>query len=365
MLATTIDSARIGSWQVTGNRAAVALLNGAIDQGRVSHAYLFTGPDRVGKRTMAVDFARALNCNTEEAIAPASTDPKASVPCETCSACDRIARMSHPDVQLLTALSQTSKDADARSAQRRVMIGIDLIIDLQADAMLKPYEGRAKVFIIDDAHRMSPEASNALLKTLEEPPDSVHILLTAPSVELLPETIASRCHVVKLRSVPANEIEDALVNRFDVAREEARTLSKLSMGAPGWAIAASRDPSLLDARRQAVYRIVDVLASDLADRFDYAFEMTREFRQNRATALEEVARWLEILRDVAMLQNGLRENVIFDDRTDELGELAHALTPSDVAQAASAVGKTRDALMLNAFPQLAFDGMMLELPTPA
>ncbi len=364
MPGATPDGAQIGNWSIIGNRAAIALLNGAINQQRVSHAYLFIGPNRVGKRTMAVDFARALNCNANEVLTPGWSELQSAVPCGLCSSCDRIARLSHPDVQVVTSSTQSSKDPDGSAARRRVMIGIDLITDLQADAMLKPYEGRVKVFIIDEAHRMSSEASNALLKTLEEPPNSVHIVLTAPSPELLPETIASRCHIVRLRSVPSKLIEDALVDRFDLGPDEARTLAKLSMGAPGWAISALNDPSLLDTRRQAVARIVDVLRADLADRFDYASEMTREFRRDRNSALEEVARWLEVLRDIALLRHGLREHVVFEDRIDEMQMLAQAMSASDLAQATSAVEKTRNGLMSNAYPQLAFDGMMLEVPKP-
>ena len=94
-------------------------------------------------------------------------------------------------MRIIDATTQTSSDADEKAAQRRVMIGIDLIKDLQSDAILEPYEGRKKVFIIDEANRMSPDAANALLKTLEEPPSKVHIILTSTSADLLPETIAS------------------------------------------------------------------------------------------------------------------------------------------------------------------------------
>ena len=172
-------------------------------------------------------------------------------PCGQCSACDRIARSNFADVQIITSSTQSSKDPDAKAAQRRVMIGIELIKDLQSDAMLEPYEGRVKIFIIDEANRMSPDAANALLKTLEEPPSSVHIILTAPSAESVPETIASRCHLVRMRSVPPDVIADALIDRHSVPQTEAHTLAKMSMGSPGWAIAALNDPSLLDARKQS------------------------------------------------------------------------------------------------------------------
>ncbi|MYA58999.1 MAG: DNA polymerase III subunit [Chloroflexi bacterium] len=360
---TNVGSA--GSWQTIGNTAAITLLKGAIDQDRVSHAYLFTGPNRVGKRTLAVDFARALNCNAKDVTASGWADLQPDVPCGQCSACDRIARSNYADVQIITSATQTSKDADAKAAQRRVMIGIDLIKDLQSDAMLEPYEGRAKVFIIDEANRMSPDASNALLKTLEEPPNNVHIVLTSPSADLLPETITSRCHLVRLRPVPSEVTEEALTTRFNVASDEARDLAKMSMGAPGWAIAALNDPSLVDARRQSASRIIDVINFDLPARFDYSFEMSREFRRDRNLALDEVERWLEVVRDIAMIQNGLNQHVTYDDRIQELSELANALTLDEVAAAAGTVRRTRDALMVNALPQLAFDAMMLEVPSVA
>ena len=365
MLTASPDVASTARWNTIGNRAAITLLNGAIKQQRVSHAYLFIGPNRVGKRTLAVDFARALNCNAQDITASGWADLRPDVPCGQCSACDRIVRANFADVQIITSSTQTSKDQDARAAERRVMIGIDLIKDLQSDAILEPYEGRVKVFIIDEANRMSPDAANALLKTLEEPPSSVHIILTAPSAEAVPETIASRCHLVRLRSVPTDVITEALINRYDTQETEANTLAKMSMGAPGWGIAALNDPSLLDTRKQSASRIIDIVKADIPDRFDYAFQMTREFRSDRASALEEIARWIELLRDIAMLQNDLHQHVVFDDYIEDLSDLAKQLTQDDIARATSAVQKARDALMSNAYPQLAFDAMMLEVPSLA
>lgn len=365
MLTPSTDASLSDQWQTIGNRAAITLLNGAIEQQRISHAYLFTGPNRVGKRTLAIDFARALNCNAQDIAAPGWGDLQPAPPCGQCSSCDRIARSNFADVQIITSATQTSKDPTPQAAQRRTMIGIDLIKDLQSDAILEPYEGRVKIFIIDEANRMSQDAANALLKTLEEPPSSVHIILTTPSVESVPETIASRCHLVKLRSVQTETIAQALIDRHGVLRTEAQMLAKMSMGAPGWAIAALNDPSLIDARKQSASRIIDIIRADIPDRFDYAFKMTQEFRRDRFSALEEIERWMEILRDIAMLQNELNQHIVYNDRIEELTDLAKKLTTQDLARATSAAQKTRTALMSNAYPQLAFDAMMLETPTVA
>lgn len=365
MLADPANRQASGQWRTIGNPSAIAFLSGAIDQQRVSHAYLFVGPNRVGKHTLAIDFARALNCNAQDIVADGWAELRPEVPCGQCSSCDRIARHNHADVRTITSSTQTSKDADTKAGQRRTMIGIDLIKDLQSDAMLEPYEGRKKIFILDEANRMSPDAANALLKTLEEPPDKVHIVLTATSTDLLPETISSRCHLVKMRSVSTDVISEGLIERFDIDEDEAQSLAKMSMGAPGWAIAALGDPAMLDARNQSAARIIELFSADLVERFDYAAQMARQFRNDRATVMEDVARWMELTRDIAMLQNGLRQHIVFDDRIVDLDRLANTLTSDDVALAAAAIQKTRDALMVNASPQLAFDGMMLEMPTPA
>ena len=365
MLADTANVGVSGQWRTIGNPAAIAFLSGAINQQRVSHAYLFVGPSRVGKRTLAINFARALNCDAQYVVADGWSELTPYIPCGQCSACDRIARQSYADVRIIDATTQTSSDADEKAAQRRVMIGIDLIKDLQSDAILEPYEGRKKVFIIDEANRMSPDAANALLKTLEEPPSKVHIILTSTSADLLPETIASRCHLVKMRSVPKDVIADGLITDYEIDEDEAHSLAKMSMGAPGWAIATLSDPSMLDARNQSAARIIGLFSADLVERFDYASQMARQFRNDRIIVMEDVARWLEVTRDIAMLQNGLRQHLIFDDRIDELDRLAKTMTSDEVALAAAAIQKARDALMVNASPQLAFDGMMLEMPLAA
>ena len=362
MLVASQETRVSGKWDTIGNPAAIKLLSGAISQSRVSHAYLFVGPNRVGKRTFAIDFARALNCNAADVAVSEWAELAPDVPCGQCSACDRISRSNFADVQVINSATQTSVDKDAEAAKRRVMIGIDLIKDLQSDSIVKPYEGRVKVFIIDDAHRMSSDAANALLKTLEEPPENVHIILTSPASELLPETIVSRCHLVRLRSVPSEVIAQGLVTRLGVDSDEAHLMAKMSMGAPGWAIEALSDPSLLDARKQSAARILDLFDANLADRFDYSALMAREFRSDRNLALDELERWLEIIRDIAMVQNGLHQHVVFDDRLEELDRVAQGLNPDDVSATASMVEKTRHALMVNAYPPLAFDGMMLGLP---
>ncbi len=256
----------------------------------------------------------------------------------------------------------TSKDPRPEAAQRRVMIGIDLIYDIQNDAMLEPYEGGARVFIITGAERMSPEASNSLLKILEEPPPSVHIFLTSTSHRNLLETISSRCHRIRLRPVPTETIETELVRRFELDPIRSVKLAKLSMGAPGWAISAIQDATIEESRSLAASRILNTMKADLEERFRYAGEIAAEFRRDRASALEEVDRWIEICRDVAFAKYQMESNLIFDERLPEITELSRSLTGAQISEAFSSIIRTRQALQANALPQLALEMMMLDIP---
>ena len=166
-------------WQLTGHSRAIGLLRQSLGSGRLSHAYLFVGPAHVGKFTLALNLAQAVNCD--------GGDP----PCQECVPCRRIAAAKHADIHIVDLLSVEKKE-----------IGIRQVADMQTAAHLPPFEGRHKVFIFDRAELLSHEAANSLLKTLEEPPPNVLIiLLTARESALLP-TIASRCQRVELRPLP-------------------------------------------------------------------------------------------------------------------------------------------------------------------
>ena len=348
-----------GDWRTIGNEFAVRQLQGAIRQDRVSHAYLFTGPDQVGKRTLAMDMARALCC-----VVRRESGPDALTPCGNCTACDRVGRLAHPDVRLLNANTPTSADTDDKAVAKRVLIPIGLIGDLQAEAMLEPYESDYRIFVIDGAHQMTPEAANSLLKTLEEPQPAVRLLLTAPSHGQLPATIVSRCHVMSLRSVPVETIRDALVAKLGASEEDARDLAALSGGNPGWAVAALNDPSLVDSARESASRIVTTLRSGLEQRFDYARTMSEEFRRDKQNGMQELTRWTQIVRDLAFVKHGLADKVPAIHDHSQLEELAEVMSDDDIGTLLNAAEDTRIALSSNVMPQLAFETMMLNAPTP-
>ena len=159
-------------WHTFGHPGALRLLGGAISLGRVSHAYLITGSAQVGKRTLALDIARAVNCTPSPDMFGETPQP----PCGRCTPCDRITRGLHADVRVIDVNTELPS-ADSRSEpgqgsnpRGRKNIRIEHIAELQREASLKPFEGRRRVFIVDEAEAMSAEAANRLLRRSKSRP---------------------------------------------------------------------------------------------------------------------------------------------------------------------------------------------------
>ncbi len=351
------QSSRPG-WTTVGHPAAVRLLSGALKLGRTSHAYLITGPERIGKRTLALDLARAVNCTPATDMFGDAADP----PCGVCTQCERIRRGLHADVRVIDIETPVESSQGSAGARTRQSIGIDHVADLQKEAALKPFEGRRRVFIIDGAESMTSEASNRLLKTLEEPAESVVIILVAASSGPLPQTVVSRCQRVRLHLVATELIERMLVERHNADPDIAGMLARIARGRPGWAIGNLDDPTALDSRNQMALRIVSALTGDLEERFRYARDVSNAFRRDRPAAMSEVSAWLEWWRDTAFASQGLDALVVNSDWLATFKALGSQLDLDAIAGSVGAVQRTLDALAANAMPGLALEVMMLDIP---
>lgn len=324
-------------WRVIGQDRVLTSLEQGIKQGSIAHAYLLTGPRHIGKRTLAVDLARAINCNGSEP------------PCGQCPSCLRIAQEKHADV-VLTQLDSTAE------------IGIDTIKELQHLANLPPYEGRCKVFIIDDAEHLSSEAANRLLKILEEPPPKVLWLLLTSAEELLLPTIVSRCCRLELKPVPPGEMQKMLTARYNLEPGKASLFARLSHGCPGWAISATQDDALLRQRAENIDKLASLPTATLEQRFAFAEEVAAQFSKQRKPVIEIIDAWIGWWRDLMLLKGGGEESITNIDYKDTLEKQAGSLTLEETHDFIARLRRAKEQLNQNINPRLLLEWLMLNIP---
>ncbi len=337
-----MDISQTGWAQLAGHDWATTLLADAIRQERVGHAYLLTGPDQIGKTSLARLVAQTLNCEA----APEER------PCGACRACRLIAADRHPDVRLVTP------EVNDRGA---LSIKIDQIRELQQALSLSAYEARHKVAIIERFDATSIGAANAFLKTLEEPPPGVVLLLTAAEADSLLSTIVSRCRTIHLRPVPAAAIDDLLQTRFDAPPDRATLLAHMAAGRPGWAIVALQDDRYLDERNSQLEMLNQALAGTRVARFALAEQIAK--RPEQVAPLLQT--WLSWWRDLAQFAfNGLTNGDLSHvDREAELARFAQSWSRAEVMRGLQHTDDAVRQVARNANTRLVLEVMFLGYPT--
>lgn len=340
-------------WTVIGQERAVAALGRALAGGRLSHAYLFSGPPQVGKYTTALQFAQALNCRGE--------DP----PCRRCRQCHLIEQGNHPDVELITVGGLCDESAHDHSSDNSRDIRICQVRRLERVVSRTPFEGRYRVFIIDPADALNVESSNAFLKTLEEPPPSLVLILVTSREESLLPTVVSRCRKVPFSLMTVTAVQAALEEEWSVPPEDAGLLARLSGGRLGWAVTAWEDETVLPARAALLedgYRLTTVGRDE---RFAYAAEMAGRFNRDREGVLRVLDLWRDWWRDVLLVASGCPGIVTNVDTLDRLGLLARKYTVGEIRHVLQAIAETRRSLLDNINAQLALEVLMLDLGAPS
>jgi DNA polymerase-3 subunit delta' len=287
--------------KVRGQERADELIGSAYTSGRLAHAYLFAGPSGVGRLTAALELAAAWMCRMDDGGY-----------CGECRDCRRVFDFQHPDVMLTIPTMGSTEPEDVAALIRtrledgvtpirfegNTRISIDQIRELQDRLSMKAYEDRGHVEIILDADRMGVEAANALLKTLEEPPeDTVLILLSSRWSALLP-TVRSRAHLVRFRRLGEDIVRDILVERLGIDPRRAAELALSSDGRPGMALAradgAAREPG--DHDPASVLRMIRECAS-VSGALSLASEVSRKLGREGS---------LEFCRDMQAFIHDLR-----------------------------------------------------------
>lgn len=323
---------------VVGHRHARTVLERAASTGQVRHAYLLTGPESIGKTALALAFARLIECQGRA--------PEAAEPCDRCSACAKVAHGTHPDVTLVEP-----------PAGKRTL-DVESVREVSRAASLAPSEGAWRVFIIPAADRMTPAAANALLKTLEEPPPAVVLLLTCAEPEQLLPTIVSRCQVLPLQPLASEEVAAALESTWQVAADDARELASLANGRLGWAVRAHEEPGLRAKRAERLATLVRLTTAGRDERLRQSGLLAGDVESAR----QVVELWTLWWRDVVLAANGAAHLATAGEARAEAERQGRALGAERAHGFLRSLLAAQAALEQNANPRLTLDVLMLDLP---
>jgi DNA polymerase-3 subunit delta' len=299
---------------VRGHDSVVAGLRLGLEQGRFPHAFLFVGPDGIGKRLFAKTLAQALLC---ERRSEAALDP-----CGSCPSCQQVESGTHPDVLAV------AKPEDKHE------LPIKTIRDLCHDLSLKPMAGARRIALVDDADDLSEEAANAFLKTLEEPPPGAVLILIAHSAETQLDTVVSRCRVVRFEPLADADLAAVLLDQgVTTDAAEAARLASLGEGSVGRALGLA-DPAIEDVRRRLIDELADprpfdpsALSRRLEEFISAAGKESVQRRGRASLLMGELARFFRgVLWQTAGLESPAADPA--DRRAAAL--LAERLEPEDV-----------------------------------
>lgn len=313
---------------IKGQDKTIEFLKSYIRQSRLGGGYLFTGPKDIGKKLVARTLAKAVNC-----------EEKGLDSCDRCNSCLRIDKNEHPDFHLI----DINEISDA--------IKIEYIRQLQREINLKPYEARFKVFIIDHAENLTAEAQNAVLKTLEEPPQHSLIILIASNPKFLFKTIISRCQIFKFNSLPRLRLEQILKENYQLDNNLAHFLAYFSEGRIGEAIIL-KDTDILREKNRIIDQFVSLRKSALGN-------LVLQNRQELRGCLNILSGWF---RDLYLIKTGMPHSELINiDRKNELLNFMQRYSFSDLDEIINSISDSLSYLEQNVNIKLLLSKLQVSL----
>jgi DNA polymerase-3 subunit delta' len=339
--------------QISGNSRVKKVLKRMLDSGRLPGALLFAGEEGVGKKLFALEIARSLNCRT----------PQDGEACGHCSACMRIAKINYPEREDADEWNQiiwtNHPDVGLVVAPKRVL-RVEQMRQIEKEANFRPFEGKARVFLIDEADKLNDASANALLKVLEEPPRTSHlILITARPAMLLP-TILSRCQMIRFAPLTPDEIQTHLTGNNLVDKKTAGIRARAAGGSMGRALAG--DLVTFTSQRKAMLKVLNALVLN-----NNRAELLRSAEQlNEAQYKDEFEERLDVLetliRDAWMLSLGVKSSqLVNEDLLSELQPISEELDSSRAANWILQIEDVREQLIVNVNRKATTDALFLTM----
>ncbi len=330
---------------IIGAGAAAEHLKNALRTGAVSHAYILYGDKGTGRRLLAGVFAAALQCETRQ------ENPQTIDRCGTCPSCVRWESDAHPDIITVTHAKKSKSD-------KRTDLSVDDIRRVVSDVPVRPYGSPWKIYILPDADRMTPQAQNALLKTLEEPPSYAVLILLASSLSSFLPTVLSRCVTLKINPLPAGKVEQYLQEKLHQEPGRARILSRFAAGSIGRAIELSESPDFAQLYGETVDLLRNLPHKDSYELAQFAREYGRD-RERMPEVLSLMRSWY---RDVLVYRETRQAaRLIFAGEVQYIIEAAMRAQEEGLAQVFAAFDTAERQMKYNTNLELILEVLLLDL----
>ena len=337
-----------------GNDEVKESLRRLMAGGRLPGSLLFTGEEGIGKKLFALELAKALNCRNRNGVEA----------CDECSSCKRISRSTFPpfgNVDDDKARLIWSEHADVAMVRPyKEIIRVPPMRELEREANFRPFEGAARIFIVEDADYMNDSSSNALLKTLEEPPPTSHLVLTTSNPTALLATIRSRCQIIRFAPIESAQIEKFMVEKKNVPAADARLLARTAQGSIGRALNA--DVEEYRERRDSMMTVLEALTLS-GDRVQILRSAEQLAAAKDRGEYEQTLDVLEtLIRDAWALALGRpEESIVNNDLVIDLRAIAAKLTSAQAAFWLSQIEELRAALTVNINRKIASDALLMAM----
>jgi len=330
-----------------GNQTITNTLLKGLRNGTLVQSYVLIGPPHLGKLTLAQGLAQGVNC----------LGSQNEIPCGQCSQCMRIKQGIHPDVQIINIKNPEITEDSGLTPNRLAWLR-----GLLRETYLKPFEGKCRVFILEEVDTISRASADTLLKSLEEPPSAVLFILIGNLAEHIPDTILSCCQRFDFRPLSNDAIEDCLKEMKLMDEPKARELAILSEGCIGWAIEAANNLEILDQYLADRQNFAMVLNEDLQKKFSYAEQIASRFWKDKEYVLGQLAIMLSFWRTLLLFLGNGNKNIC----STEMSLFTEAAKSIDMYQVMSSIKKTENIIeylsdINNPNPRLAFESLMLDI----
>jgi len=322
---------------IVGQERAIKILTKSLKENKVSSSYIFVGNEGTGKKLTAIEFTKAVNCLNPN---------KKLEACENCQSCNEINKQYFPDLKIVDATKGSIK--------------IEQIREIQKEIELKPFKSKKKVYIIDKAEKMTIEASNCLLKTIEEPPYYAIIILICSKIDPVLPTIVSRCQIVKFGLITSLKIKELLLDKINnLEKDQAEIISKLAQGSIGKAFKLSADKEYFIRRE----KMLDYLSAIIPGKYGDDIFAKVEKIISEIDKIEEILEMIKLwYRDILIIKNtGNQKYIANCDKLEELAKKSQIYSQNMLIDILDYLEQAEEYLMKNVNKRLILERLYIKM----